>query len=158
MDGCHRPRRDQLKVTFNILAICGTACFSGVMLCIGVTLGAYWRGLPAQEFLAWFEINNGLVARSIPLTVVPALIGLAGSVAMAWGTSRLPLWILSTLCMAVVIALTFTYFVPTNTAFSTGVIAVDSVPEKLNQWLTMHYARIGFALSGAVFGCLALRG
>lgn len=38
------------KTVFNILAICGTAGFSGVMLCIGVTLGGYWRSLLLRIF------------------------------------------------------------------------------------------------------------
>ncbi len=46
------------KTFFNILAICGTAGFSGVMLCIGVTLGGYWQSLPPQEFLDWFATND----------------------------------------------------------------------------------------------------
>ena len=54
-----------MQAVFNILAICGSAWFSGAMLCIGVTLGGYWRSLPPEEFLAWFAANNQLVARTV---------------------------------------------------------------------------------------------
>lgn len=129
------------------------------MLCIGVTLGGYWRSLPPEDFLAWFAANNQLVARTIPITVVPAFIGLVGSIWMAWGssTSGVILWIISTLCFLGVIVLTVMYFVPTNTAFASGTIEVSEVSATLDQWVTIHYARIGGAMLAAILGCIALR-
>ena len=149
-----------MQAVFNILAICGSAWFSGAMLCIGLTLGGYWRSLPPDEFLTWFAANNQLVARTIPVTVVPAFIGLVGSIWMAWGTSAstLTLWVLSMVCFIGVLVFTFAYFVPTNTAFASGSFDVAEVPAKLNQWISLHYFRIGGALLGAVLGCLAMRG
>ena len=148
-----------MQATFNILAICGSAWFSGAMLCIGLTLGAYWRSLPPDEFLTWFAANNQLVARTIPVTVVPAFIGLVGSIWLAWGTSTssLILWILSALCFIGVLAFTFMYFVPSNTAFASDAVDVAEVADKLNQWLSLHYFRIGGAMLGAIFGCIAMR-
>ena len=149
-----------MQAVFNILAICGSAWFSGAMLCIGLTLGGYWRSLPPDEFLTWFAANNQLVARTIPVTVVPAFIGLVGSIWMAWGTSAstLTLWVLSMVCFIGVLVFTFAYFVPTNTAFASGSFDVAEVPAKLNQWISLHYFRIGGAMLGAVLGCLAMRG
>ncbi len=80
-----------LKLMFNILAICGSAGFAGVMLCIGVTLGGYWRSLPPADFLSWFTANNHFISSTIPMVVAPTLIGLAGSIWMALGTSNAPL-------------------------------------------------------------------
>ena len=149
-----------MQAVFNILAICGSAWFSGAMLCIGLTLGGYWRSLPPDEFLTWFAANNQLVARTIPVTVVPACIGLVGSIWMAWGTSAstLTLWVLRMVCFIGVLVFTFAYFVPTNTAFASGSFDVAEVPAKLNQWISLHYFRIGGAMLGAVLGCLAMRG
>ena len=149
-----------MQAVFNILAVCGSAWFSGAMLCIGLTLGAYWRSLPPEEFLAWFAANNQLVARTIPITVLPAFIGLAGSIWIAWGTSTtaLILWCLSTLCFIGVLVFTIMYFVPTNTAFAGGSFDVTAVSDKLNQWISLHYIRIGGAMLGAIFGCIAMRG
>ena len=147
-----------MQALFNILAICGSAGFSGVMICIGVTLGGYWRTLPPQDFLNWFAANNQFVAMSVPVIVGPALIGLIGSVWMAWNTPTQMLWVLSTLCLIGVIILTAAYFVPTNNAFANGTIDPADVAAKLNQWLSIHYARIGIAMLGAVLGCVALRG
>jgi len=49
------------RLVFNILAVCGAASFAGVMLNIGLTLGAYWKGLPPAAFLDWFSANSHLV-------------------------------------------------------------------------------------------------
>lgn len=81
------------RTVFNILAICGAAGFSGVMLSIGVTLGGYWRSLPAQSFLDWFTANNQFVSRAIPLIVLPTIIGLIGSLWTSWNSPDFKLWV-----------------------------------------------------------------
>ena len=146
-----------LKSVFNILAICGAAGFAGVMISIGVTLGGYWRSLPTRDFLDWFAVNNHFVSRSIPLTVLPTLIGLIGSVWLSWGGADLKYWLLSTSCIIVVAVLTFAYFVPTNTAFAGGTMDDATGAAKLTQWLTIHYFRKGFGMAAAVFGILAIK-
>lgn len=146
-----------LKSVFNIMAICGAAGFAGVMLCIGVTLGSYWRSLPSAEFLDWFAANNQFVAKSIPLIFMPTLIGVIGSALIARGEQNFTLWALSALCVVIVAVLTFAYFVPTNTLFASGTMEVADVAAKLNQWITIHYFRIGFAMIAAVLGCFAMK-
>lgn len=146
-----------LKSGFNILAICGAAGFAGVMLCIGINLGSYWRSLPPAEFLNWFAANNQFVAKSIPLIFMPTLIGIVGSVLMARRDQNFMLWAVSGLCIVVVAVLTFAYFVPTNMLFASGTMDAADVPAKLNQWITIHYARIGFAMIAAVLGCIAIK-
>jgi hypothetical protein len=37
------------RLIFNILAVIGAAAFTGVMLNIGLTFGAYWKGLPPER-------------------------------------------------------------------------------------------------------------
>nr|WP_258118157.1 hypothetical protein [Mesorhizobium onobrychidis] len=77
-----------MRLLFNILAISGSAMFAGVMLTIGVTLGGYWKSLPAAEFLDWFSQNDRFIIRTIPLVVVPTLIGLIGSLWLGWSEAR----------------------------------------------------------------------
>ncbi|AHD08609.1 DUF1772 domain-containing protein [Phaeobacter gallaeciensis] len=146
-----------IQTAFNILAICGAAGFSGVMLCIGVTLGGYWRSLPPAEFLTWFAVNNHFVSNSIPLIVGPTLIGLGGSLWAGWGAPGFVLWVASALFMLVVLGLTFAYFVPTNAAFASKSIEVAATAAKLDQWLMLHNLRIGLAMIAAVLGCIALK-
>ncbi len=146
-----------IKAAFNTLTICGAAGFAGVMLSIGVTLGGYWRSLPAQEFLDWFAANNQFVSRSIPLIFVPTLVGLIGSVWLSCGNPELKYWLLSAACLTVVAVLTFAFFVPANTAFASGTMDEITGAAKLSQWLTIHYFRIGFGMAAAVFGCIAIQ-
>ncbi len=145
-----------MKLSFHILAICGAAGFAGVMLSIGVTLGGYWRSLPAESFLQWFAANSQFVARSIPIVFVPTMVGLIGSLWGSWKTPAFALWAASTLCIVVVLILTIAYFVPTNTAFASNEMNVNLIADKLNQWLLLHQARIAFALIAAILGCIAL--
>ncbi|MHA3916696.1 anthrone oxygenase family protein [Halovulum sp. GXIMD14793] len=66
-------------------------------------------------------------------------------------------WLLSAACVFVVAVLTFAFFVSTNTAFASGTMDEASGAAKLNQWLTIHYFRIGFGFAAAIFGCIALK-
>ena len=145
------------KLIFNIMAICGAAAFSGVMLSIGVTLGGYWKSLSEAEFLSWFARNHQYISRSIPFNFVVAFIGLAGSIWHSWGTSSFVYWLAAGICILAVTGLTFGYFVPTNTAFASQTIEVSLVTAKLNQWITIHYLRITLAMTAAILGCIAIR-
>jgi hypothetical protein len=144
-----------LTTSFNILAICGAAGFAGTMLCIGVTLGGYWKSQPPDEFLDWFAQNNHFVARTVPMIVLPTLIGLAGSLWSSWFAQGFAWWVVSCLCLLTVLVLTAMYFVPSNTAFARGAVTPDLVPNKLNQWVQVHYLRIVLAMASAVLGILA---
>ena len=147
-----------IKTILNIMAICGTAGFMGVMISIGVTLGGYWKSLPPAEFLNWFSTNVQYVSRSIPPVFMVAFIGLAGSIWLSWNTPAFKWWLASGLCIVVVAILTFAFFVPTNTAFASKSIDVAATTAKLNQWLTIHNFRIGFAMVAAILGCIAIKG
>ena len=142
---------------FNILAVCAAAGFAGVMLSIGVTLGGFWRTLPPAEFLSWFETYNGYVAKAVPIIVLPALIGIVGSLIAGWNTEARIWWILSLTFFIAVLILTAVYFVPSNTAFASGSFDVNAVSDKLKQWVSIHYVRIALAFTSGAFGCWALR-
>jgi uncharacterized membrane protein len=145
------------RLIFNILAVCGAATFAGVMLNIGLTLGAYWRGLPPSEFLDWFSANNHLIARTIPLVVLPTLIGLAGSLWFGWTepTTRY-LWLASLGLVIGILIITFAYHLPTNSAFAAKSIPLDQVPATLNLWLSLHTVRIALGLIASVVGLVAV--
>lgn len=146
-----------MRLLFNILAVTGSAVFAGVMLTIGVTLGGYWKSLLAAEFLDWFSQNNGFISRAIPLVVVPALIGLIGSIWLGWGAAGARvLWIGSAACIVAVLALTTIWFVPANAQLAAKTFPLDQVPSRLNTWIMIHYVRIGLALVASVLGTVAI--
>ena len=146
-----------LTATLNILAIAGSAAFAGAMLCIGVTLGGYWRTLPAEQFLEWFATNNHFISRTIPMVFVPAFIGVAGSIWLAWGTPSLKFWAAAGVCILVVAILTFAFFVPANAAFDSKALSAEETIAKLDQWLSIHNGRIAFAAIASVLGCFAIK-
>lgn len=140
-----------------IIAVVGSAAFAGVMLAIGLILGAFWRSLPPAEFLTWFQAHNPLIQRAIPLVVVPTLVGLVGATWLSWNDAVARAWWLGALaCIAGVLLLTAIYFLPLNARFSAGSIPVADVPSALDGWLTLHWVRITLALTAAVFGLVAI--
>jgi glycerol-3-phosphate acyltransferase PlsY len=146
-----------MRLIFNILAIVGSAMFAGVMLAIGVTLGGYWKSLPASDFLDWFSQNNRFIMQVIPLVVAPAVLGLAGCLWLGWSEGRArALWIGALLCVVAVLFLTMAWFVPQNAQFAAKSVRLDQVPDRLNTWLMIHYVRIALATVGSVLGILAI--
>ena len=146
-----------MRLAFNIFAILGSAAFAGAMPTIGVTLGGYWKSLPPSEFLDWFGQNDKFIMRVIPLVVLPALVGLGGSLWFDWQeTAQRLLWAAATVCVLAVLALTIVWFVPANAAFASRSVTLDQVPERLNTWLILHGVRVGLALFGSALGVLAV--
>jgi hypothetical protein len=145
------------RLIFNIIAVCGAASFAGVMLNIGLTLGAYWKGLAPAAFLDWFGANSHLIGRTIPFFVVPTLIGLAGSVWIDWGNpGARNLWLASIGCFAGILVVTFAYHLPTNSAFTGRAVAIGDVGATLDTWLRLHGVRIALGLVSAALGVAAI--
>jgi uncharacterized membrane protein len=145
------------RLIFYILAVCGAATFTGVMLSIGLTLGAYWKSLPPAEFLDWFSANNHLIGRTIPLVVVPTLIGLAGSLWLGWTEpTACYLWFAALGSVIGILIITVSYHLPTNSAFAAKSIPLDQVPVALNLWLSLHSIRIALGLAASVIGVVAV--
>lgn len=146
-----------MSLLFNILAVTGSAMFAGVMLAIGVILGGYWKTLPAADFLEWFSQHSGLVMRAIPTVVIPTLIGLVGALWLDWSNSASRIiWLGAAGCILAVLAITMSYFVPSNAAFAAKTIAVDEVPGKLDTWLMIHNVRIALAMAASALGVWAI--
>ncbi|MQB40312.1 DUF1772 domain-containing protein [Rhizobium sp. ICMP 5592] len=126
------------------------------MLAIGVTLGGYWKSLPASDFLDWFSLNGQFVARAIPLVLAPTLIGLIGSLWLGWseGGARV-FWLGAIACVAAVLVLTIAWFVPSNAQFAARSVPLDQVSARLDTWLMIHNVRIALAIVASVFGILA---
>lgn len=143
-----------MRATFNILAICGAAAFCGVMLCIELTLGGYWRALAPEAFVQWFVVYNPLISKSIVSTFLPMFFGLVGSVWLSRHTPGLKYWSISGACIVLLAVLTVAYFMPMNTAFASNSIEITAVSAKVDQWLTVHLARILLAVVAAVLGCI----
>lgn len=88
--------------------------------------------------------------RAISLVVIPTVVGLIGVICYDW---KVPvargLWLAAGVCIIVVLGLTMTYFVPSNAAFASKAIALDT-------WLLLHNVRIALALAASVLGIVAV--
>ena len=142
---------------FNVLAVCGTAVFTGMLLTIGLTLGPYWKSLPPAEFLDWFSRHSHLVGQTIAPVLFPTLLGLAGSLWLGWSDARRRhLWGAALVCILVLLVVTSIYNGPLNGQFVSKAVPPDEVPAALDTWLRAHAARVALGLAASVLGVLAV--
>lgn len=147
-----------MRLIFNILAVCGTAVFTGAMVNIGLSFVPYWQSLPPSDFLDWFSKNSGFIGYTIPIYLAPTLIGLAGSLWLSWPNAKLRyLWAAATLCIIGLLVITAVYHLPTNSQFAAKSVSVDQIPEMLSTWLMLHAVRIALGLMASVIGVIAVK-
>ena len=147
-----------MRVVFAYFAVLGSASFTGTMLCIGLAFGGYWTSLPPEEFLVWFSLNSGLIARTIPIVAGPALLGLLGSLWLARRDKRARgSWAIAFAAMLGLAVVSGVYHLPVNAALASGAIQPASVPATLWTWLSFHALRIAFGLAASGFALRAAR-
>ncbi len=140
-----------MRLFFNILAISGSSMYAGVMLAIGVILGGYWTTLSAEDFPGSFANNGRFIGRAILVVLLPALLGLAGSLHVSWGEAYArTLWLSSVVCIAALLILTMVWFGPTIAQFAAGSFSIDRVSPKLDAWLMLQSLRIALAAVASV--------
>lgn len=145
------------RLIFNILAVCGTAVFTGTLLTIGLTLGPYWKSLPAAEFLDWFSKNIHFIGRWLPVYLATIALGLAGSLWLGWADSHQRyLWGAAIICIAGLLIITVVYNGRMNSQFVAKSIPLEHVPVVLNRWLTFHTVRTLLALAASIVGVVAV--
>lgn len=146
------------RLLFCIAATYGTAAFTGAMLTIGLVLGSYWKSLPPAEFLDWFADNSILIARTIPLFVVPALVGLIGGAICDRHSPQLKLWLASLGSMIGILVVTFAFHLPMNAEFNAKSVSPADVSPMLDRWLWLHTIRIILGLAASILSVLAIHG
>lgn len=145
------------RFIFNILAVCGTAIFTGALLNIGLTFGPYWKSLSSAEFLDWYARNLKFFTLTISLCLGTTLVGLLGSLWLGWSSiQHRALWGAALACIATLLTVTAIINVPLNSQFASKAVALDQVPAALNTWLTAHAVRVALALTASVLGVVAV--
>lgn len=146
-----------MRLAFNMLAILGAGAFAGLMLNIGLTFGAYWKSLPPGDFLDWFSSNGNLIGRTIPIVVVPTVVGILGSL---WLVADQPhgrlLWGLSLAAVAALMTITVIFHLPTNAQFASKSLPLDRVGGMLDLWLLLHWVRVVLGFAAALAGLIAV--
>lgn len=142
---------------FNVLAVCGTAIFTGALLNIGLTFGLYWKSLSPAEFLDWYARNLRFFAPTIAVCLAATLVGLPGSLWLTWSDVRhRTLWGAALACIVVLLGITAVVNGPLNGQFAGKAMALDQVPAALDTWLTAHAGRVALGLTASVLGVVAM--
>jgi len=143
-----------MRQLFNLLAICGSAMFAGVLLTIGVLLGGYWKTLSAADFLTSFNDFLPLVPRAIAVVGLTTVVGLAGSIWLSEKESR-TLWLFAAGSIGALFLLTALWFGPVNGQFMARSLPLDQVVPKRDQWLMLHTFRVVLAVLASVLSSMA---
>jgi hypothetical protein len=109
---------------FNILAVCGTAVFTGALMTIGLTLGSYWKSLSPAEFLDWFSKNSHFIGRTLPPCLTARLEWVDVQQRYLWGAALV--------CVVGLLVITSVYNGPMNSQFASKSVSPDQVPAALN--------------------------
>lgn len=144
-----------MRLLFGIIAICGAGIFTGAMLTIGLTLGAFWKSIPPADFLDWFSANEFLIVRSIAVAAVPTAAGVLGSLWFGPGSARL-WWGLAVVALLLLGAITAIFHLPINAAFAARSVPLDQVAATIDRWLSLHAIRIALGLLATVSGVIAI--
>ena len=95
------------KVMSQTVAVCSLAMFAGCVLMVALTFVPYWSSLTPQAFLDVFGRFNILIPRTLGPILLPALIGVLGSLIATWRVPRQRLlWLLAAGCFFTTLALT----------------------------------------------------
>jgi hypothetical protein len=144
------------RLLLNVAAAYGTAAFTGAMLIIGLVLGAFWKSVPPAEFLNWFSAHSNLIARTIPLFVIPALVGLIGGAISDRHSPQLKHWLAALGAMAGILLITFAFHLPMNAKFNAKSVPLEDVASMLDRWLWLHAIRIALGMAASVFSVMAI--
>ena len=146
-----------LSLATQIVATCGLAAFAGFLLTVALTLVPYWKGLSAEVFLTTFGRFEQPLQTTVGTTLLPGLLGVAGSILLTWRDPGIPwLWLTAAGCLVMVLALTGFYFLPANSAFTERQVPPAEVTQALDTWSRFHNLRALLAFAAAVFGAIAL--
>lgn len=143
--------RPRTQFVLGLLAVVGASAYLGVLLVIGLSLGAYWRGLEPEAFAEWFTDNFIFLAPTAFLTLGPAFVGAIGSLWLA-RADRIArrLWSLALVGLVLSSLVTALYHLPANFRIWSGDLTSIELAGELDGWLVWHAVRWLFALLGAV--------
>ncbi|MCB9682151.1 MAG: hypothetical protein H6733_11860 [Alphaproteobacteria bacterium] len=134
------------------VAVSAASAYAGVMLVIGVSLGARWWSMAPEAYAAEFEALFPLLVPSIALTLLPALgAGVASFRSSPAGSVARAAWLRFLVALGVSIAITVVYHVPANLRVWSGALGAAALHTELAWWLVFHLARWLAAAAAVAF-------
>ena len=141
------------------LSVALLGLLAGALLVIGAPILGYWQSLEPAEFLNSFAVyTQRLASLMVPLTVAAVVVTVLAA-AGAWVTSSPHrVWFAVAAGLSLVVALLAPlYFSGANAALAGGAVPVESVPETLAAWRTLHWLRVGLSMAALVTALRGLR-
>lgn len=142
---------------FQFLAVFGIGAFTGMLLSIGMSFGAYWKSLSPEALIDWFASNKKGAAKPLGPILLPTLIGLGGALWLQWGDPQAR-WLWAGALASIVVLLVFTvvYFFPINGRLESRTMPPAQVPATIRQWLSLHWIRVFLSLLAGVLSFIAV--
>ena len=106
--------------------------------------------------MQWFASYSDLIGRTMAVFIAPALVGVAGSVALNRSSPDRQLWLVAASSMGLILVLTAVWFLPINADFASGAIAVGDVADTLETWFLLHWLRVLLGLEVCVVSTTAV--
>ena len=139
------------------MAAIGSAAFVGVMLTIGLGLGAFFLLAEPEVFEAWFADYFVFLLGPVFLTSIPAFIG---SIAMvrrsAQGSVDRRLWWVALGGLIATYGITTVVHLPLNLSFWSFDLSDEQITTNLYIWLAFHFLRLATALVAAIYAYRAV--
>lgn len=132
---------------------------AGALLAEAAVLVPFWRRMPPEEFLAWYEKHAALLLRFFgPLELLAALAAtVAAGAAGVRGQPGFALLAAAAVLAVAVLAAFPLYFQRVNASFADASIAPDDVPAELGRWSRWHGLRVALASAAFAAALLATR-
>lgn len=145
-----------LASTSVLFATIALGLSAGALVAEGGVLVPYWRSLPPEEFLGWYEQNASLLVRFFGLIEVLSTLLVVAAAGLTWLTGHpgSGLLALSAALTLAVLAAFPLYFQRANASFAEATIAVESVAGELRRWESWHWGRTLIAIGAFVLAAL----
>ncbi|WP_448612593.1 anthrone oxygenase family protein [Modestobacter sp. URMC 112] len=130
---------------------------AGSMILIDVVLLPFWRGVPPEQFRAWFAEHSGRIrAVMIPLGAGAAALNVASAVVQTAKGPRAGAASVAAAAAAGVVAITVTVNEPMNHRFTDGPLTDAETASLLGRWARWHHLRVALGVLATVGAASAL--
>lgn len=158
MDGA-RASLGSTATVVELLAVIALGLSAGAMLAEGAVLVPYWRSLPPDAFLRWYDDNaSRLFDFFAPLELASATLAMAAAALHRFRRRKGGGFLLGSAVLAGAVLAAFPlYFQEVNESFAAETIALDRVAEELARWARWHWARTAIGVVAFAAALLATR-
>tara|TARA_B110000014_G_C19671675_1_gene352643 strand:- start:20 stop:496 length:477 start_codon:yes stop_codon:yes gene_type:complete len=145
------------NLTINLIAIIGSGAYLGNLINMGLVHAPYWQSLDADSFVAAFTLKFPLLLTTLPLTMIPSIIGVITCFIWYRKTKAGKSWRIALYGVIAGFTISAIYHVPTNFSFLGGNFTQEETVIRLQWWVYLHWVRTVFALITAVYSILGFK-